>query len=164
RGQLVGADDADRLARLDEERLVVFELPECCDDGVKRLPAPGRLARAAVDHEPVRVLRHLRVEVVHEHAQGGFLNPPLAAALRAARGTNHAMSRYGKGRGGHGRYPPGIGGPRGVRPARPSRYYNPMSRTTRNRTLELNGEGLTLDDAEQILHGEIAGLRLAPAA
>src|SRR5262249_49466667 len=42
--------------------------------------------------------------------------------------------------------------------------YTFMSRVTRSGTLELSGEGLTLDDAERILHGEIASLRLAPAA
>ena len=40
-----------------------------------------------------------------------------------------------------------------------------MSRFTRKTaSLELTGEGLTLDDAEHILHGQVEHLSLAPAA
>src|SRR5262249_6656795 len=38
-------------------------------------------------------------------------------------------------------------------------YYSPM-----NRTLTLSGDGLTLNDAERILHGEVQSLTLAPVA
>src|SRR5690349_14874592 len=39
-----------------------------------------------------------------------------------------------------------------------------MSRLSRNAALELTGDGLTLVDAERILHGRVARLSLAPAA
>ena len=102
RGQLVRAEDADRLARLHQQRLVVFELAQGGDDGVEVVPGARRLAGAAVDDEAVGVLGHLGVEVVHEHAQGRFLDPALAGALGAARGTDDAMLGGGKGGGGHG--------------------------------------------------------------
>src|SRR5665647_1615645 len=49
------------------------------DDGVEARPVARRLAGAAVDHELVRCFRDFGVEVVHEHAQGGFLLPALAS-------------------------------------------------------------------------------------
>ncbi len=85
-----GAEHADRLAGLDEQGLVVLEALELGDDGVERLPAAGGAPGSAVHDEVVGVLRHLGVEVVHEHAQGGFLLPALAGELGAAGGANGA--------------------------------------------------------------------------
>ena len=45
----------------------------------------GRPAGAAVDDEVVGVLGDLRIEVVHQHPQGGFLRPAAAGQLGAAR-------------------------------------------------------------------------------
>ena len=80
----VGPEDRDRLARLDEQRLVVGEAAELADDRVEGLPASGRPAGAAVDDERVGVLGDLGVEVVHQHPQGRFLAPAAAGQLRAA--------------------------------------------------------------------------------
>src|SRR5262249_33695842 len=88
RRQLVRLQHADRLARLHEQRLVVLQLAKRGDDAVERLPRSCRLARAAVDDEMIRILGDLGIEVVHEHAQGGFLDPALAGALGTARGTD----------------------------------------------------------------------------
>ena len=43
-------------------------------------------------------------------------------------------------------------------------YYSLMNRSPLSSTLELTGDGLTLDDAERILRGQVEQLRLAPAA
>ena len=67
-------------------------------DGVEGLPVARRLAGAAVDDEVVGALGDLGVEVVHEHAQGGFLLPALAADLRAPRGAHETRSRRLDGR------------------------------------------------------------------
>ena len=92
RRPLVGAEDRDRLARLDEERLVVGEAPQLADDRVERLPAAGRPAGPAVDDEVVGVLRDLRVEVVHEHPQDGLLLPAAGGERGAARGADGARA------------------------------------------------------------------------
>ena len=84
RGPLVGAEDTHRFAGLDQQGLVVLELLEGLHDGVERLPAASRTAGAAVDHQVVRTLSDLRVQVVHEHAQGRFGLPALGADLGAA--------------------------------------------------------------------------------
>ena len=84
RRHLVGAEDADRLAALHEQRLVVLETAQRGDDRVERLPRAGGAPGAAVDDEVGGILRDLGVEVVHEHAQGGLLQPALAAELAAA--------------------------------------------------------------------------------
>ena len=85
RGPLVGSHDADRLAGLDQERLVVLEVLQGLDDRRVGVPAAGGATGAAVDDELVGVFGHLGVEVVHEHAHGRFLRPPLAGSLGAAR-------------------------------------------------------------------------------
>ncbi len=93
RRHVVCLEHADRLARLHEQRLVVLEAPQRRADDVERLPGARRLAGAAVDDEVVRALRHLGVEVVHEHAQGGFLLPAPAADLGAPRGADETRAR-----------------------------------------------------------------------
>ena len=79
-------EDADRLARLDEQRLVVRRATRSDrDDGVERLPDARRLAGAAVDDQIVGPLGDLGIEIVHQHPQRGFLWPSLARQRRAAR-------------------------------------------------------------------------------
>ena len=56
----VGAEDADRLARLDEQRLVVLEPAQRRDDAVEALPVARRPADAAVDDELARAARRPR--------------------------------------------------------------------------------------------------------
>ena len=97
RRPLVGPEHGDRLAGLDEERLVVAQPLELADDRVERLPAPGRAPGAAVDDEVVGVLGDLRVEVVHEHPQDGFLLPAAGLEGRAARRADGAGARRRRG-------------------------------------------------------------------
>ncbi|MNC86998.1 hypothetical protein D3C83_26920 [compost metagenome] len=93
------AEDADRLARLHEQRLVALEIAQRRDDGVERGPAARRLARAAVDDQLVRTLRHVGIEVVHQHAKRGFLRPSLAGKSGASRRSNDARAdRHDTGR------------------------------------------------------------------
>src|SRR5450432_1525921 len=84
------AEAADGLARLDEQGLVAAELLELADDDVEAVPVARGLARAAVDDEVGGALGDLGVEVVHQHAKGGFLEPALAAQGRAAWRANDA--------------------------------------------------------------------------
>ncbi len=92
RRPLVGAEHGDGLAGLDEQGLVVGEAAQLADDGVERLPAAGRAARAAVDDEVVGVLGDLGVEVVHQHPQHGLLLPAAGGQLGAARGADGARA------------------------------------------------------------------------
>ena len=97
----VRPEDADRLARLDQERLVVGEGAELAHDRVEGVPAAGGAAGPAVDHERVGILGDLRIQVVHEHPQDRLLLPAAAGDLRAA-GRAHGAGA-GKGRGSRGR-------------------------------------------------------------
>src|SRR5690606_25034967 len=74
----------DRLARLHQQRLVVLEPVERGDHAVERRPVACRLAAAAVDDQLFRLLGHLRVEGVHQHPLGRFLDPALRRPCRAA--------------------------------------------------------------------------------
>src|SRR5690349_19884489 len=47
----MGAKDADGLAGLHQQGLVVLQIPECSDDAVETLPIAGGPADAAVDDE-----------------------------------------------------------------------------------------------------------------
>ena len=104
---LVRAHHADRLARLDQQRLVRLEPLQRADDRVQRRPVARGLARSTVDDEVLGPLGHVRVQVVQQHAQRGFRTPRLARALGSgrrqlrARGQGH-RSRRGRIGGGHG--------------------------------------------------------------
>ena len=82
---LVRAEHADRLAGLDQQRLVGVERAQRLDDAIEAFPVARRAADAAVDDQLVRILRDLGVEIVHQHAQRRFGQPALRCALRAAR-------------------------------------------------------------------------------
>src|SRR5277367_4564659 len=90
----VRAQDADRFAGLDEQGLVVLEALKGADDGVEALPVASCLAGSAVDDEVVGALGHFRVEVVHQHAQSGFLLPALGVQACAARGADDFGCRF----------------------------------------------------------------------
>ena len=93
----VGAEDADRLARLHQQRLVFLEPAQALQNAVKARPVARRLADAAVDHELIRVLRNLRVEVVLDHAVGRLDLPVGTSQRRAARCAHRARHTVGKG-------------------------------------------------------------------
>ena len=90
---VVGREDADGLAGLDQQRFLVAEVLELVNDGVETLPVPGRLADAAVDDEILRALGDFGIEVVHQAAEGRFLLPAFAVELGAARGANRRSHR-----------------------------------------------------------------------
>lgn len=91
---LVGLHDADRAAGLDQHRLVLLQAAQGADHRVEAVPVAGGLAGAAVDDELVGVLGHLGVEVVLQHAQGGFLLPAQSAQFRTARRAYRPRSRH----------------------------------------------------------------------
>ena len=86
----MGAEDGDGLARLHDERLVVFEPAEGRDDGVERGPAACRPPRPAIDDEILGTFGDVGIEVVHQHAERGFLRPSLAGDRRASRRADMA--------------------------------------------------------------------------
>src|SRR5262249_45770602 len=86
----VRAEDTDWLARLHQERLVGLERAQAGEDALEALPVPCRPTDAAVDHELGWFLRHLRVEVVHQHPQRRFGKPPFRRDVCAARSRHEA--------------------------------------------------------------------------
>ncbi len=90
RSPLVCPHDSDRTATLDEQCLVHSQVCQRAHDRVVRRPVPGCLARAAVDDELFRVLGHLRVEVVHEHAHRRLGLPRPCCQVRTAGGAYDA--------------------------------------------------------------------------
>ena len=62
-------EDADRLPRLHEQRLVRAKLEQRPDDRAQCIVRAGRLPRSAVDDELLRVLGNLGIEVVQQHAK-----------------------------------------------------------------------------------------------
>ena len=86
----MGSEDGDGLARLHDERLVVLEPAEGRDDRIEGGPAARRAARPAVDDEVFGTFGDVRVEVVHQHAERGFLWPSLAGDRHASRRADMA--------------------------------------------------------------------------
>ena len=86
----VGAEHADRLAGLDEQRLIALEAAQRRDDAVERLPIARRAADPAIDDELARPLGDVGIEIVHQHAQRRFGEPALGAELGSARGADDA--------------------------------------------------------------------------
>jgi hypothetical protein len=85
RRPLVGPHHADRLARLDQHRLVVAEAAQGAHEGVVRLPAPRRPPGPAVHDQVLGPLGHLRVQVVHQHPQRRLRLPRLLAVSSVPR-------------------------------------------------------------------------------
>ena len=90
RGVRMGAEHPDRLARLDEKRLIILQSDEGLDDPIVALPIAGGTADPAVDDQVGRPLGDLRVEVVHEHAQGGLGLPTPGGQRCPPRGADRA--------------------------------------------------------------------------
>ena len=84
----VGAEHAHRLAGLDQQGLVVLQVPQGFQDGVEAGPVARGPADAAVDHQALGVLRHVRVQVVLDHPVGGLREPALAGLLGAPGGAD----------------------------------------------------------------------------
>jgi hypothetical protein len=86
----VRAKHADGLARLDQQRLVVFELLQRRENLIEAVPIARGAPNAAVDDERMRMFGHLGIEVVLNHPVGGFRQPALAGFLGAARRADRA--------------------------------------------------------------------------
>ena len=74
----VAFEHGHRLAGLHQQRFILFECAQRFEDGIERLPAARRLPAPAVHHQVLRALRYLRVQVILDHAVGGF-NLPVSA-------------------------------------------------------------------------------------
>ena len=81
----VGLEHAYRLARLHQQGLVVLQALERLDDLVVAIPIARGAADAAIDHQFLGILRDVRIEIVHQHAQRRLGQPALGGELVAAR-------------------------------------------------------------------------------
>ena len=86
----VGAEHADRLARLNEQRLIALEAAQRRNDAVECRPVARRPPDAAIDDELARPLGDVGIEIVHEHAHRRFGQPALGAELRSAGAADDA--------------------------------------------------------------------------
>ena len=84
----------DGLAALNDQRLVVLQPAQGADDRVEGLPGTRGAPVTAVNDEVVRTFGDLRIEVVHQHPQRGFLRPADAGKLRSARRPNGARTGH----------------------------------------------------------------------
>ncbi len=84
------AEYANRLARLNQQRLVLFEVLQRREDLIEAIPVTRRAPDAAVHDERMRMLGHFRVQIVLDHPVRGFRDPGLAGFLAAARCADRA--------------------------------------------------------------------------
>ena len=83
-----------RLARLDEQGFILLQIFQRLKNRVERFPVARGLSAPAVDDQVLRTFGHLRVEVVLDHAVGGFGEPVLAGEGIAPWGANSSRSRH----------------------------------------------------------------------
>src|ERR1700731_4640790 len=95
----VGAKDGYGFSGLYQQRFIRGKILQRANDGMKTLPIPRRFSCAAVYHQIVRFFSDLRIEIIHEHAQRGFLMPALAGDFGSARRFEWAFARVGQYRG-----------------------------------------------------------------
>jgi hypothetical protein len=87
----MGPKHADRLAGLHQQGFVALQLFQRGHDAVVALPVARRAADAAIDHEFVRLLGDVRIEIVHQHAERRFGLPALAGHHRTAGRADDAV-------------------------------------------------------------------------
>ena len=78
----MGAEDADRLARLDEQGLVLLQPLQRLDDPVVALPVARGAADAAIDDQLLGRFGDAGIEIVLEHPHRGLGQPALRDFLR----------------------------------------------------------------------------------
>src|SRR5262249_19919774 len=91
---IMRAEFPNRLSRLNEKRLVVFNVTQRTKDCVKGFPASRGATSSAVDHELIRIFCDLRIEIIHQHPHRCFLMPAFARAFIAARRVNNSLSTH----------------------------------------------------------------------
>ena len=87
----MGAENADGLSALHEQRLVLAEGEERPDERLQRVVVARCLARAAVDDQLLGLLRHLAVEVVEEHPKRRLRLPRAGVQRLSARRADGAQ-------------------------------------------------------------------------
>src|ERR1044071_7189952 len=90
----MGPEFADRFAGLHKKRLVIFQLAQRANNSVETFPISSRSSVAAVNDQPIRRLCHFGIEIVHQHAHGGFLVPALASAFCSTRSPNRSFTAH----------------------------------------------------------------------
>ena len=75
RRPFMGSEDRNRLAGLHQQRFVVLQPSKLPNNRLERVPGTRRSTGPAVHDQVVGPLGNLGIEVVHEHAQRGFLLP-----------------------------------------------------------------------------------------
>ncbi len=97
---LVRAEDADRLARLDEQGFLIAQPFERFDNLVEARPVARSAADPAIDDEALRVLSDVRVEIVHQHPYGGLGGPAFGDDVAPPASANMAAVVAAVGHGG----------------------------------------------------------------
>src|SRR6185436_440656 len=80
----MGSKNSDRLARLHQQGFIVFNGLQLANDRVETIPVARCLPSPTIDDEFVRLLSNIRIEIVHQTTQRGFLMPTLASQLCTA--------------------------------------------------------------------------------
>src|SRR6266436_9571383 len=91
----VRAEDSHGFSRLHQKRLIIFERAQRRDDRVVAGPVSRGLAAASVDDQVRGALGYFGVEIIHEHAQCGFLLPAFAGKRGPARRADDSAAGRG---------------------------------------------------------------------
>jgi hypothetical protein len=83
-----------RLTGLHKQRFILFQILERLEDRVEGLPGARGFPTPAIDDELFWFLGNFRVEIVLDHAIGGFTEPVLAGETSSPRGANGSGSSH----------------------------------------------------------------------
>ena len=82
----MGAKHSHRPARLHQQRLIPVQIGQSGDNRIEILPGPRSPPDPSINHQFMRVLRHIGMQVVHQHPQRR-LGQPAFGRQRRARGS-----------------------------------------------------------------------------
>ncbi|OPZ67232.1 MAG: hypothetical protein BWY82_02845 [Verrucomicrobia bacterium ADurb.Bin474] len=74
----MGFEDRHRLAGLDEKRLIIFQLAQSIQNSIESLPAASGFSLTSIDNQIHWTFSHFGVQIVLDHAVGGFCKPGFA--------------------------------------------------------------------------------------
>ena len=87
--------DGDRFAGLHQQRFIIFEILEGLENRIETFPIACGLPASSIDDEVLWAFRHFGIEIVLDHAVGGFGEPRFAGELRTARRADYSGTRHG---------------------------------------------------------------------
>ena len=84
----MGLKDANRFARLHQQRLIFFQLFEAGNNLIEIFPSACRTADPAIHNQLMGVFGHVWMQIVHQHSHWGLGQPAFGGQIGPCGGKN----------------------------------------------------------------------------